>query len=237
LKRCFGSQGIDLYYTQHFDNLPPVTKEDIFQKAKTLISISFGQNQEDPDFDEDTTKFLKNGELYVLYKDGKVIGIKLVQILSFESSRILYLAGTAIDPEWQGRGLNSQLTSSLIQSHNIDVMVARTQNPNNYKMLQRFCGTVWPQGDSKPPQFIQKIGLHMADRLGRTSGTFNPQTLVDKDTYGSAIYETIPHPQSSSPEINALFANLLNFADGDSLLTIGEVNKPSADLRPRMGRF
>jgi len=138
-----------------------------------------------------------------LYKDGKVIGIKLVQILSFESSRILYLAGTAIDPEWQGRGLNSQLTSSLIQSHNIDVMVARTQNPNNYKMLQRFCGTVWPQGDSKPPQFIQKIGLHMADRLGRTSGTFNPQTLVDKDTYGSAIYETIPHPQSSSPEINA----------------------------------
>lgn len=221
-----GISSVYLYNIDHLDNLPEVAKKELLEKSIPLISQSFGQRQGDPNFKEDVEKFLRNGELYIItHKDAEVIGIRLVQAWVFKNLRILYLAGSAISPNWQRAGLNLRLTSWIASSRNVDITVARTQNPNIYSMMQKFCSKVWPKLEESTPENIQEIGLEMAQRLSRTTDKFNPNILVEIETYGSSLYDTIPHPQNRDQNINNLFSTLLDFGRGDSIFVIGETSK------------
>lgn len=215
----------ELYYVNHFDLLPEETKKLLTTQSKTLVITSFGQKETDPGFEDDVIEFLRNGELYIIIRDKKLIGIKHAQALTYDNHSILYLGGAAFSPEAQGNGLNSRLTSHLISSYSADLLTARTQNPNIYKMFERMCNVVWPQPENPTPPHIQEVGLFMIQSLNRTPESFNAVTLVDRKTYGTTLYDTIPHPQSSSWRINEFFNTQLDFAQGDSMIIIGEISR------------
>ncbi len=219
-----GIAGIEVAYAESYDGLARERRDRLFKDSQRLISRSFGQRITDTSFDEDVRRFLRNGEIYLLTHGEELVGLKLVQVFRCCRRRVLYNAGTAIAPEWQRRGVNTHLTRWLIRSRGAEVVVSRTQNPNIYRTLQLVCFRVWPRLGEKTPAYIRQIGVCVAKRINATLETFDRERLVDRGTYGSALYDTIPPPENASLLIKELFSRYVNMRRGDSMLVIGEVS-------------
>jgi len=218
-----GIAGIEVAYAERYDELARKQQDRLFEESQHLISRSFGQRITDPSFGDDVERFIRNGELYLLTHGGELIGLKLVQVFRCCRRRVVYNAGTAITPEWQRRGINTRLTQWLVRSRGAEVVVSRTQNPNIYRTLQHICSRVWPQLGKRAPAYIQQIGVCVAKRINATLETFDRERLIDRGTYGSTLYDTIPSPENTSPLIKELFSRYVNVQRGDSMLVVGEV--------------
>lgn len=218
-----GIAGIRVAYAESYDGLARERRDRLFEDSRQLISKSFGQKTTDTSFNRDVRRFIRNGEIYLLTHGEELIGLKLVQVFRCCRRRVFYNAGTAIAPAWQRRGINTRLTQWLVRSRDAEVVVSRTQNPNIYRTLQLLCSRVWPQLGERTPAYIQQIGVCVAKRINATIETFDSERLVDRGTYGSTLYDTIPPPENMSPLIQELFSRYVDVQRGDSMLVIGEV--------------
>ncbi len=220
-----GVANVGVAYIESYDGLVKGQRDCVFEDSRWLISKSFGQRITDASFDEDVRRFIRNGEMYMLMQGEALIGMKLVQTFSCCQRRVLYNAGTVIAPEWQRRGINTCLTRWLVQLRRAEIVASRTQNPNIYRTLQLICSRVWPQLDKRTPADIQQIAACVAQKVNGTLETFDRQRLVDRETYGDTLYDTIPFPENTSPLIKELFSQYVDAQRGDSMLVVGEVSR------------
>ena len=88
--------------------------------------------------------------------------------------------GTIIDPEFQSRGLYSQLIQLSLTRDNPQWIATRTQNPRVYETWYKMFGdALYPHPDKTHDPTIQKIGFELAGG----KHPFDPTTFVVQRAY------------------------------------------------------
>ncbi|MEK6894983.1 MAG: GNAT family N-acetyltransferase [Nanoarchaeota archaeon] len=174
-----------------------------------MVRNAFGR----PDMDyQDIYNHVTSPENLVLLESDKVIAMGSYNCKKFSGIPSLIVEGVAIDPQFQGRGIFSELTNQVLDG--TALISLRTQNPNMYRSLENYCAEIYPN-EFPTPSGIQAVLKDFAKYLGCE---INEKGVV-KGYYGGLFYDKEPvHPTRS-----ALFKNVfeLNINQGDAVLAIG----------------
>lgn len=214
-------------------------KRSLSQKEKqdmgeTLLQISrsgFGTNMTRDDVINHV--FEKPNLLYLIRDGNKMIGFSSFREFYFGPGKeTLYLDGTVVTPDCQGRGIFRRVSDAQIARGTYDYVTMRTQNPIVYGATCGLGGIagVFPnkdmiEGRASPVMALgegaRDVALQVAERLGMHK--FNPDTFVERGTYGVALNNPIPYHKTASK----LFDNVLNlnYHNGDSVLIVAPLSK------------
>ena len=183
--------------------------------------------------DSSTTVFLRdNGE--------KLMGFSSSIIKKIENKSIIYLQGTVIKKDLQGKGLYGlciplRIMSEIEKLKQIGVeeneifISTRTQSPIIYKVMTNL--GLFPQPFVKTPAEITELGEQFAQELYdkhsdfRTPGglNFDKENLVMRNSYDKCMYgENIPF--IGEQIIDDFMKSKLNFQNGDAFVILGKYN-------------
>lgn len=138
-------------------------------------------------------------------------------------SGILYLGGTVLDVNKQGKGFFSLSARSAIEETTPYAMVLRTQNPAMMAavrnvVLRGGLGRVFPELDAEPAHEAVMAGAAIAEMLGQED--YDPRTMVGRGTYGKAI-NGIDRLDSVDAKTREIFLRLgLDRNRGDSVMVV-----------------
>ncbi len=138
-------------------------------------------------------------------------------------SRILYLGGTVLDANKQGKGFFSLSARSALEEAVPYAMVLRTQNPAMMAAVRNVVvkgdlGRVFPELDVEPAHEAVMAGAAIAEMLGQKD--YDPQTMVGRGTYGKAI-NGIDRLDSVDSRTREIFLRLgLDRNRGDSVMVV-----------------
>lgn len=120
--------------------------------------------------------------------------------------------GIVVDPSFQGRSIFGTLTD--VARTNEAVICLRTQNPNMYRALEKYCSETYP-GKIKEPTAVQAVRSSLEEHLSCKAD----EKGVVKGFYGGTLYGSKP----SHPVITPFFEDQLNmdFEKGDAVLAVG----------------
>lgn len=195
--------------------LGDVTKKEIFDDFYPVALSAF--NRDDTDyFREDVYSHLFNGSFLILVfdPDNKNLGVafRSYAILKHNSSKILYIGGTAVTSNYQSCGIYQGLTREM--SKKVDFVASRTQNPIVVTALSRVFQSVYPV-TTPPNKKIKVIANVVAEYLEMND--YNYDEMIGYKTYGQSLTGFVLKANS---DLEAKFLKTINPENGDCLLLI-----------------
>jgi len=199
----------------------PIEDQKIRRQLIVLIERGFGQTYGEDLSDEDVDQFLGGGDMYILSTQAReLVGVEIVKMLFLQGKKIFFTAATVIHPDHQGKRLHTNFKEFVIQKEQPDFIAGRTQNPAVYLSYQHGEGTVYPAADHMIPPDIQALGSELAGML--TLDQFEPETFIQRQAYGEAVYGQNTYPEIDSdkqPALHQLFSHL-HVEQGDAFLIL-----------------
>lgn len=147
---------------------------------------------------------------------------------------VLYLEGTALHRDLQGRGLYWPLTAVRLavgRSVGCRYVATRTTNPIVCKMLKRF--EPYPIFNQEPvlaagaAEVAQEIYSHHSDYQGQGGCRFDSVAGVQRNAYEGRMNSTLV--AVGDADISAWFAEHIDLDAGDALIVVGELDPSSCD--------
>lgn len=197
------------------ENLSMKVKTAIFNEFYPVALSAFGKT-ESPQFNLDVSNHLFNVGFLILVFDfeneGAGVAFRTFTFLDYKQLKILYIEGTAIKAEYQGRGIYQNLTKELATG--MDFVVSRTQNPVVITALSKLFREVYPV-TAKPNETIKNIGFYVSEHLNMSE--YERDFMIGRKTYGGILTGTLPDTGNGMKK--AVF-KLINPEDGDCLIVV-----------------
>lgn len=201
-------------------------QEQLLSPLTTVINTGFGTNRHP---DAIRRHAFECNTLMLAFEETK----NLVGFASFSSLlvmsprellsdlRVLYLYGTVVKPEFQGRGVATKFMQLAVeQGKNTYSHVAmRTQNPAAYLLMSKVTPNFYPRLGIRTPSDVMRVAKFIA--LMHQMENFNPETLVGKGVYEGLLTAQEIIYQGTHPA-GREFNNLgLNPKNGDCVIVVG----------------
>jgi hypothetical protein len=188
---------------EFFDSNPQDLDEVV-----NVVRNGFGRNLDYKDIYEHAT----SPENLLLIRDKEIKGMASYNRKVFSGFPCLVLEGVALDPSVQGKGVFGRLIGCAYEKEK--VICARTQNPQVYSAMGKFCISIYPNKEPMP-EAIKAIQKEFA--------TYSGCKIEDKGIvrgyYGGLFYGVEPkHPTMSSLFREELGMDLHR---GDAILLVG----------------
>lgn len=192
-----------LIINQQFVDQESPTK--LFGDGVIVAASAFGIPQT-VEFERDVYNHMLNHQVLFAYDpSGEPMGFTSYEHLTDGSMSVLYISGTVVKQEYQGKGIGATLTEKALEEArkrgSIDYIAGRTQNPVVARSREHYCSPVYPIREV-PDESIVRAGLMVHRHLGLIN-PMDPITLVTKNAYANPMYRA--RPMSGHQAIDRFF--------------------------------
>lgn len=208
----FQCLGTDVYQLKEKDflRLPSGVVSQIEAQAFDVACAGFARAKT-KEFRLDVNGHIRAGTFYPCFNgEGEMLAFRVIQNPTAE---IVYLAGAVKRPE-APLHLIRELTRKIIDESRAGYIVTRTQNPHVVDMLIGLCDLVVPL--DRPPE-QSELGAVILCGL---SGYSDPEDLIVREHYGSAMIGSDFRPRSKNERVEK-FMNEIDYFAGDARILIG----------------
>ncbi|MDE1860493.1 MAG: hypothetical protein KGH72_02130 [Candidatus Micrarchaeota archaeon] len=170
----------------------------------------------------DTLHLIYSGRRLAGFASYTSLEMDVPSVCGFETRKVLYLNGVALDIRHQGRRLFALSAEIAISDGEPHAFTMRTQNPAMYSALSRVVANsqansrMYPSLSDVPDTNTQEIASHIAQMLGEQH--LNLSNFTDIGTYGRPLNGSVPRV---NPEVERLFSHLgIDRHRGDSMIVV-----------------
>lgn len=168
--------------------------------------------------------------------DGQEVAFTSADILSPPSleAPALYLEGTALHRDWQGRQLYWPLIACRLaigKALGCGFITTRTPNPRVCRSLRRF--EPYPIFDQRPAfaaaagEIASELYEHHSDYQRDGGCLFDLATGIQKNAYAGRMNKTLPEP--GDPRIDKWFGDHVDVDAGDAMILVSELREDACD--------
>lgn len=176
--------------------------------AEAMPVVALALCKEDsPELREDVRQHLESAEFGVsVWHDTKLVGFML---FTLPLKNVLYIAGTMIDPVFQGAGIKAFVTRlTMTVFPQIELISGRTQSPIVWSSVAKISRQMLPHPTHQDPE-LEALRLQVAKNLGMSS-------VVERGFYGGPLYGQ--KPVHHDPTVQSWWDSFINFERGDATL-------------------
>ncbi len=204
-------------------SLPPRRREVLLRSVVRIAQDAFGKTTRETM----ERRVLPADEILVVRKGRRIIGYSLNRYFNLPTGRMLYLSGSAVEKQHEGKGLYGALRPLSIllacRDNRFSHIATRTQNPIIYASLAKL--GLHPIEGRKVPKEISTAAIHLAAEIS-PGKAFDSASLVIKQAFrGSA---SVASPKHHDERFNTFVSTRINEAQGDALLQVGMLDRRKA---------
>jgi ribosomal protein S18 acetylase RimI-like enzyme len=201
-------------------------------QATELAALGFSQDNS-PGLREDVRNHLEGADACLCIYDAKcLVGYMLFQlpehinhydekwnlgyiIMPPQVKHIVYIAGTLVHPEYQGKGLKAEATRMAMDKFmDRTYFAGRTQSPIVWSSVTRLASVVYPHPNATKPS------SQMLSALDALVAYLKMKSAIEPGFYGGPLYGQKPLHRNEG--IQAWWDSLIDFQRGDALLYIAQ---------------
>jgi len=148
---------------------------------------------------------------------SKGIAFRSISYAKIKGKKVMYIEGTAVDPNYQGYGFYQAFTRATLNG--FDYVASRTQNPVVVTALSKVFRDVYPITKA-PTKEQQEIGAVLADKLGMQK-KYDKRRMFARSLYSGQMNGNLPKIDN---EIKRRMYHLLDVENGDCILALCKTN-------------